>query len=124
MQENSKKDRPYSKDGNKQFKPRGPRQDFFIPGTPSGVKVHDASPMALEKSLRYLKRQIKDTDVMGQYKAKQEFLKPSAIKRRKMKDAKYKQRLRDKISAEFWKDHVWLVPKNFKSVNYGPTLPE
>ena len=124
MQENSKKDRPSEGDGKKQYKKRFIQQDFIIPGIPNGVKVPDASYGALEKSLGQLKRQMKDVGTMDVYRAKQEFIKPSAVSRRKMKDARYKQRLRDKISAEFWKNHVWLVPKNFKSKNYGPTLPE
>jgi small subunit ribosomal protein S21 len=121
MQNDFKKDRPYNKDGKKQFKKRWSRQDFYVPGRPNAVKVPDASAGALEKSLRYLKRQMKDTDVIGQVRARQEFTKPSVVKRKKMKDAKRKQWVCDQITKKFWKDHVWLVPV---PKGYGPNLPD
>jgi len=106
------------------FKKRWSRKDFYVPGNSNAVKVPDESPGALEKSLRYMRQQIKDSGTMERFKDIQEFTKPSAKNRVKMKNAKYKQRLRDKISKKFWDEHVWLVPKNFKSKSYGPTLPE
>lgn len=109
---------------NKKFNTRWTRQDFIVPGNPSAVKVPDASPGALEKSLRQLKQQTKDSGTMERFKDIQEFTKPSAKNRVKMKSARYKQRLRDMITKKFWDEHVWLVPKDFKSKSYGPTLPE
>ena len=97
---------------------RWSRQDFYLPGNPRGVKVPDNSPAALEKSLRYLKRQMKDADVIGKLRSNQEYTKPSAIKRKKMQDAKRAQWVKGQRSKQFWKDHVWLIPPGN---NYGPT---
>ena len=90
------------------------------PGNPRGVKVPDNSPGALEKSLRYLKRQMKDADIIGKCRAKQEFIKPSAKRRKQMQDAVRKQQLRDKISKQYWDNFTWIVPP---SKNTGPELP-
>ena len=117
MKNEFNKDRPYNSDGKKQFKKRWSRQDFYIKGNPNGVKVPDSSPAALEKSLRYLKRQMKDADVIGKVRAKQEYTKPSAVRRKKMSDAKRAQWVKDRVSERFWKDHVWVVPPG---KNYGP----
>ena len=106
------------------FKTRWTRQAFIVPGNPMGVKVPDASPGALEKSLRQLKQQSKEYGTMEKFQELQEYTKSSAKNRVKMKNARYKQRLRDKITKEFWDNHVWLVPKDFTSKSYGPTLPE
>jgi len=121
MQEDYKKDRPYNKDGKRPFKKRWSRQDFYIEGNPNGVKVPDASTGALEKSLRYLKRQVKDADILGKYRSNQEFLKPSAVKRKKLQDAKRAQWVKDRVSERFWKNHTWLVPPHR---DYGPNTLE
>tara|TARA_R110000787_G_scaffold51374_10_gene121778 strand:+ start:1005 stop:1370 length:366 start_codon:yes stop_codon:yes gene_type:complete len=121
MQENYKKARSNDRDGKRPFKKRWTRQDFYIEGNSNGVKVPDASTGALEKSLKYLKRQMKDTDVIGQARARQEFIKPSAVRRKKMQDAKRAQWVEDRVSERFWKDHVWTVPP---PKGYGPIMPE
>ena len=99
---------------------RWSRQDFYLPGNPRGVKVPDNSPGALEKSLRYLKRQMKDADIVGKLRANQEYTKPSAKRRKQMQDAVRKQQLRDKISKQYWDNFTWIVPP---SKNTGPELP-
>ena len=99
---------------------RWSRQDFYLPGNPRGVKVPDNSPGALEKSLRYLKRQMKDADVIGKCRANQEYTKPSAKKRKLMQDAIRKQQLRDKLTKQYWDNFTWIVPP---SKNEGPNLP-
>lgn len=98
---------------------RWSRQDFYLAGNPRGVKVPDNSPAALEKSLRYLKRQMKDADTINILRSNQEYTKPSAIKRKKMQDAKRAQWVKDQKSKRFWKDHVWLVPP---TAGYGPEM--
>ena len=100
---------------------RWSRQDFYLPGNPRGVKVPDNSPGALEKSLRYLKRQMKDADIIGNLRSKQEYIKPSAKRRKQMQDAIRKQQLREKISKEYWKNFTWIVPDSSVA---GPDLPE
>ena len=104
-----------------QKRKRWSRQDFYLPGIPSGVKVPDESQGALEKSLRYLKRQMKDADTINKLREKKEYTKPSAKKRKLKQDAVRKQQLRDKITKQFWKNFTWVVP----STNIqGPNLPE
>ena len=103
-----------------QKRKRWSRQDFYLPGNPRGVKVPDNSPAALEKSLRYLKRQMKDSDTIGKLRANKEFIKPSAKRRKQKQDAVRKQQLRDKITKQFWKDFTWIVPP---SSDIGPNLP-
>lgn len=113
----------------KNFKKRNFRQkrysrnDFFLPGCPRGVKVPDNSPGSLERSLRYLKRQMKDTDVIGKFREKQEFIKPSAIKRKQKNDAIRKQKLWEKINARFWDNYQLIVPPK-KGQHIGPVMPE
>lgn len=102
-------------------KKRWSRQDFYIKGNPRGVKVPDSSPIALEKSLRYLKRQMKDSDILNIVRSNQEYTKPSAKRRKKMQDAVRKQQLIDKITKEYWDKFTWIVPP---SKNIGPVLPE
>ena len=101
------------------------RQDFYVPGLPSAVKVPDSSPMALERALKYLKRQMKDADTIPRFRSLKEYTKPS-LKRRKMKDdAIRKQQLREKISKRYWKEFTWVVPMDYKnSKHIGPNLPD
>ena len=121
--------RKFEKGGNapprKRFqkRKRHSRKDFFIPGTPSGVKVPDNSPESLEKALRYLKRQMKDTDVIGRFREKQEFIKPSAVRRKIKKDAVRKQQLWEKINKRFWDSYQLIIPPG-KNKKVGPTMPE
>ena len=44
------------------------RRDFYLPGIPTGVKIPENTPQALEMGLKYLKRQMKDTNTLGIYK--------------------------------------------------------
>ena len=61
----------YKKDFKKRpFRKRHTRADFYLPGNPDGVKVPDSEPGTLEKALKYLKRQMKDSDVLFKYKEK------------------------------------------------------
>jgi len=121
--------RKFEKGGNapprKRFqkRKRHSRKDFFIPGCPSGVKIPDNSPEALEKGLKYLKRQMKDVDTMGIYRSKQEFIKPSAKRRKMMKDAVRKQQLYEKIQKRFWDNFTLILPPK-KGDKIGPSLPD
>lgn len=46
----------------------------------------------VEKALSIFKKTVKDTGILQQYKDKQEFVKPSIIKRKKRLDAQYRQK--------------------------------
>jgi len=60
------------------------KQDMDIPGNSLAVKVVNGN---IELALKTFKRKIKDSDKLEEFKARKEFLKPSVIKRKKMKDA-------------------------------------
>ncbi len=63
------------------------RHDFIIPGIPSGVKVPGTTTGDLEKSLKILKRQVKDIGVFEELRDRREFEKKSAKKRKQMNRA-------------------------------------
>ena len=63
------------------------RVDFVIPGVPSGVKVPGTTTGDLEKSLKILKRQVKDMGVFEELRDRREFEKKSAKKRKQMNRA-------------------------------------
>ena len=53
----------YKKDFKKRpFKKRHTRADFYLPGCPEGVKVPDGESGTLERAMKYLKRQLKDSE--------------------------------------------------------------
>ena len=77
MQDNEKKfKKPYRKVR---------REDMEIPGNSMAVKVVNGN---IELALKTFKRKMKDSGKMDEVKARKEYLKPSAIKRKKMNDAK------------------------------------
>ena len=57
------------------------KQDMEIPGCYSGVRVVNGN---IELALKSFKRKMKDSGKLEELKERKEFLKPSAIKRRKM----------------------------------------
>ena len=73
MQEKNKK--PYK---------RINRDDMEIPGNPLAVKVVNGN---IELALKAFKRKIKDSGKMDEVKARKEYIKPSAIKRKQKEDA-------------------------------------
>jgi small subunit ribosomal protein S21 len=76
MQENEKKfKRPYKKVR---------REDMEIPGNSMAVKVVNGN---IELALKAFKRKIKDSGKMDEVKARKEYIKPSAIKRKQKEDA-------------------------------------
>ena len=76
MQENEKKfKKPYKKIR---------REDMEIPGCYSGVRVVNGN---IELALKMFKRKMKDSGKLEELKYRKEFLKPSAIKRKKMQQA-------------------------------------
>ena len=99
------------------------RKDFYVPGCPGGVKIPDNTPQALEMGLKYLKRQMKDTNTLGIFREKTQFVKPSAVRRKVKKDAIRKQQLIEKLTKKFWKEFTWIVPPK-KGQYIGPNLPD
>ena len=81
----NQKNRNHSSTNKRDDGPRQPfrkklgRHEFFIEGMPSGVKVPDPSMGTLERALKYLKRQMKDADDIGQYRSRKEYRKPCLL---------------------------------------------
>lgn len=46
----------------------------------------------VEKALSIFKKTVKHSNILNEYKAKAEFNKPSDVRRKKLKDAKYKEK--------------------------------
>jgi len=100
----------------KQFRKKLGRYEFYVEGCPNAVKVPDASPGTLERALKYLKRQMKDADVVGQVRAKREYTKPSQVKRVKKQEAIRKLAWETKKQKEAEKNHMWTAIINGKAV--------
>ena len=93
----------------RKFKKRWSRQDFHVPGCPQGVKIPDSSNGALEKGLRYLKRQMRDSDIIGRFKSKQEYIKPSRKRRIELDEAKRSQRWSRLMHEKNTGKYVWTA---------------
>lgn len=113
MQKNFKNNRNQKRDGNykkRPFKKRHTRADFYIAGNPDGVKVPDSDSFTLEKALKYLKRQLKDSEKLFLYKNKRYYEKPSQVRKVKMERAVAMQRREDAIQRRMYgKNNCWLV---------------
>tara|TARA_R110002167_G_C12480131_1_gene634507 strand:+ start:13 stop:384 length:372 start_codon:yes stop_codon:yes gene_type:complete len=93
----------------KPFRKKLGRHEFFIEGKPSGVKVPDPSMGTLERALKYLKRQMKDADVIGQYRSRKEYIKPSFKKRIKREDAIRQNQWQLRQEKRNEKGYVWTA---------------
>jgi len=93
----------------KKFTKRWSRKDFHLPGNPLGVKIPDASPGALEKGLKYLKRQMKDADIIGKYRSKKEYTKPSMLRRKQLEEAVRNLKYKTKMEQRREKGYVWTA---------------
>jgi small subunit ribosomal protein S21 len=83
MQDNRQK-RPYKKIR---------REDMDIPGCATGVKVVNGN---IELALKAFKRKLKDSGKIEELKDRKEYIKPSAVKRKKMQQAvraEYRRRM-------------------------------
>ena len=68
---------------------------MIVPGRFKAAKVVNGN---IEAALRFFKRQMKDSDVLQEVRDRQEFIKPSAVKRRQKQQAirkEYIRRLRE-----------------------------
>ena len=93
----------------KPFRKKLGRHEFFIEGNPSGVKVPDPSTGTLERALKYLKRQMKDEDVIGQYRAKKEYIKPSQVRRVAKEQAIRQNKYDVQKQKELEKNYIWTT---------------
>ena len=111
MQKDNYKKKGFNKDFKKRpFRKKHNRADFYLQGCPEGVKVPDAESGTLERALKYLKRQLKDSEKLLLVKERRYFEKPSAKRRKKMDRAKAMQKRHDKIMARRDKSYQsWLV---------------
>jgi ribosomal protein S21 len=65
--------------------------ESIIPGQALGAAVPDKD---LGFALRFWKKKLKDSGILTSLKDRKEFIKPSAVKRKKMSDAIYWQKIR------------------------------
>jgi len=93
------------------------RHEFIIPGVPSGVKVPGNTPGDLEKALKIMKRQMKDSGVIAEFKSRREYEKPSAINRKKMNKAVRMQQKWERDKRTYDKHHpCWTAIINGQAV--------
>ena len=64
---------------------------MIIPGRFRAAKVVNGN---IEAALKFWKRQMKESDVLQELKDRKEFIKPSAVKRKKKMDAIRKEYIR------------------------------
>lgn len=55
-----------------------------------GVKVRKGN---VEKAISIFKKRVKETGILQEYRSRQEYIKPSAKKRKAKKDAEYRLRI-------------------------------
>lgn len=68
---------------------------MIVPGRFKAAKVVNGN---IEAALRFFKRQVKDSNVLQEVRDRQEFIKPSAVKRKQKQQAirkEYIRRLRE-----------------------------
>jgi len=63
------------------------KTDFIIPGIPNGVNVPGPTTGDLEKALKIFKRQVKESEILTEFKDRMEYTKPAVARRKKKKDA-------------------------------------
>ena len=93
----------------KPFRKKLGRHEFYIEGNASGVKVPDPSMGTLERALKYLKRQMKDSDVIGKYRSKREYIKPSFKRRIQREEAIRQNAYQIKQEKRNEKGYVWTT---------------
>jgi len=93
----------------KHFKPRKrlTREDYQIPGCPTGVKVPQGTN--IEQALRRFKKMMKQTDILGQLREKKEFIKPSKRRYEDLKRVKAITSMNDKRDIAREKKQVWVA---------------
>jgi len=67
------------------------KEAMIVPGRFKAAKVVNGN---LEAALRFFKRQVKDSNVLQEVRDRQEFIKPSAVRRRQKQQAVRKEYIR------------------------------
>lgn len=88
-------------------RPRLTREDYQIPGCPTGIKVPTGS--SIEQALRRFKKMMKQTDILGQLRERREFIKPSKQRYEARKRSTGMERKNSLRSLEYDKNHVWTA---------------
>ena len=83
------------------------REDYQIPGCPTGVKVPEGS--SIEHALRRFKKMMKQTDILGQLREKREYIKPSKVRYEALKKVKGMTSRNDKRAIAREKKQVWVA---------------
>ena len=66
---------------------------------------------AIERALKRFKRKFDKTGVMKQLRARQQFNKPSVVKRKEHAKAVYVQSLREKENEQYRRDNLKKMPR-------------
>lgn len=98
------------------FRKKLGRHEFYVEGCPTAVKVPNKDPGTLERALKYLKRQMKDADVISNFRERKEFIKPSKKKRIIKDNAVRSLKWETKLEKERWKDHIWTIIRDGKAM--------
>lgn len=99
---------PHNRSFNKGFrKPRRGRHEYFIPGA-IGIKVLDGN---IELALKKLKKEMKEINVIGEYRDRRYHIKSSQKKRVKKEDAIRWQKKLDKDRLRYDRNTVWNIKK-------------
>ena len=101
---NSRDERP-----RKHFTKKLGRHEFYLEGCPDGVKVPDPTTGTLERALKYLKRQMKDSEVLMKYRDKKEYIKPSMRRRIKKEDAVRSEQYKNRMESRREKGYIWTA---------------
>ena len=97
-------DGPPRKNFNKGFrKPRRGKHEYFIPGA-LGIKVLDGN---IELALKKLKKEMKEANVIGEYRDRRYYTKKSQVKRVKMEEAQRWQKKLDRDRLRYDRNTVW-----------------
>ena len=89
-------------------KPRRGKHEYFIPGA-LGIKVLDGN---IELSLKKLKKEMKESGVIAEYRERRYYTKKSQLKVVKMEDARRWQKKLDRDRKRHDENTIW----NFKKI--------
>ena len=105
------KNKNYRNEGGKKrhFTKKLGRHEFYLEGCPDGVKVPDTSTGTLERALRYLKRQMKDSEILMKYRSKKEYMKPSMKRRIEKNEAIRNEQYKRRMESQREKGYVWTT---------------
>tara|TARA_R110001583_G_scaffold27251_1_gene97618 strand:- start:186 stop:560 length:375 start_codon:yes stop_codon:yes gene_type:complete len=83
------------------------REDYQIPGCPTAVRVPEGS--SIEQALKRFKKMMKQTDIIGQFREKKEYIKPSKRRYEELKRVKAITSMNDKRDIRRESKQVWTA---------------